>query len=62
MCYLAAHDKKLPAYEDDEISWGDSIIPKNATTQALEALGDTLNFIDIWIKPLEILWNKIWNL
>ena len=25
-------------------------IPKNATTEALEALGTTLNFIGFWIK------------
>ena len=32
MCSLVAHDKKLPAYEDDERIIGDSIIPKHATT------------------------------
>ena len=32
MCYLIAHDKKQPAYEDEEIRFGDRLIPKNATT------------------------------
>ena len=32
MCYLVAHDKKLPACKDEEISIGDRLIPKNATT------------------------------
>ena len=53
MCSLVAHDKKLPAYEYDERSIGDRIIPKHVTTEALEALVDTLNFIDVWFKPLE---------
>ena len=39
MCYLVAHDKKLPAYEDDGISIRDRLIPKNVTTESLEALG-----------------------
>ena len=50
MCSLVAHGKIQPDYEDDEISIGDRLIPKNATTEALEELGDTLNFVDIWIK------------
>ena len=28
MCSLVAHDKKLPAYEDDKSSIGDRVIPK----------------------------------
>ena len=36
--------------EDEEISIGDRPIPKNATTEALEALGATLNFINSWFK------------
>ena len=53
MCSLVAHDKKQPDYEDEEISLVDILIPKNSTTESLEALGDTLNFIDIWLKLLE---------
>ena len=45
-----AHDKIQPAYEYYESSIVDRSIPKNATTKALKALVDTLNFIDIWIK------------
>ena len=53
ICSLLAHDKIQPAYEDDEISIGDRLIPKHATPEALEALVDTLNFIDIWLKLFE---------
>ena len=53
MCSLVAHDKKLPAYEINESSIIGRLIPKNVTTEALEALGATLNFIDIWLKLLE---------
>ena len=35
MCSLVAHEKKLPAYEDDEISIWDRLISKNATTESL---------------------------
>ena len=44
---------KKPAYENEEISIGNRLIPKHVTTEALEALVDTHNFIDIWIKILE---------
>ena len=53
ICSLVAHNKIQPAYEDDEISIGDRPIPKNTTTKALEGLGATLNFIDIWLKLFE---------
>ena len=53
MCSLVAHDKKLLAYEDDENSIGDSLKHKHVTTEALEALGDTLNFIEMWLKLVE---------
>ena len=50
MCSLFSHDKIQLYYEDDDISIGDGSIPKNATTEVLKSLGDTLSFIDIWIK------------
>ena len=53
MCYLVAHDKKQPAYKYEEVIIGDRLIPKNATTEALEALCCTLNIIDIWLKLSE---------
>ena len=44
---------KEPAYDDDdESSIGYRLIPKHVTQEALESLGDTLNFIEIWIKLL----------
>ena len=52
MCYLIAHDGLEPDYKDDEISIGDKAIPNDSTIKALEALGATFNFIDIWIKLL----------
>ena len=47
MCSIIVHDKKQPSYEDEEISIGDMPIPKNSTTEALEALvaHDKKNFI-----------------
>ena len=53
MCYLVAHDKKQPAYKYEEIIIRDRLIPKNVTTEVLEALGDTINFIGIWLKLLK---------
>ena len=50
MCYLVAHDKMKPNYEDDENSLGYRSIHKDATPKALTSLGVTLNYIDIWIK------------
>ena len=50
MCYLVAHNKIQPNYEYNEIIIGDSSIHKQATTKALKSLGDTLNFIDTWLK------------
>ena len=35
MCYIVAHDKKQPAYEDDEIIIGDRLITKHVTTESL---------------------------
>ena len=46
------HEKKLP-YEDEEISIGDSIISKKCDNRSIEALGDTLNFIETWLKLLD---------
>ena len=35
MCSIVEHDKKQPAYEDDEISIGDRLITKHIITEAL---------------------------
>ena len=53
MCSLLSHDKIKPAYEDDDSSIGYRLIPKHSTTEALELLGATLNFIYIWLKLFE---------
>ena len=33
LCYLVAHDKEKPSYEDYESSIGDRLIPKHVTTE-----------------------------
>ena len=50
MCSLVVHYRLQLDYKYDEISIGDRAIPDNATTKTLEALGATINFIDICIK------------
>ena len=50
MCSIVAHDKKQPSYEDEERNIGYRPTPKNETTEALEALGGTLHFINYWLK------------
>ena len=49
MCSLVAHDRLEDNYQDDEISLGDKVIPKDATVKALKSLSATFNFIDIWL-------------
>ena len=50
MCYLVAHDRLQPDYEDDIISIGDRAILNDETIKILKALGATFNFIEIWLK------------
>ena len=50
VCSLVAHYRLQLDYKYDESSIGDSSIPDNATTKSSEALGATVNFIDIWLK------------
>ena len=52
MCSLVAHDRLQLYYKDDESSIGDRSIPDDKTVKILEALGATINSIDIWIKFL----------
>ena len=52
MCYLVAHDRLQPDYEDYESSIGDREIPNDATIKTLEALGATFDFFDIWLRLL----------
>ena len=49
MCSLVAHDRLQDNEQDDEISIGDRVIPKDATVKALKSFGATFNFIDIWL-------------
>ena len=52
MCSLVAYDRLQLDYNDDESSFGDRVIPDDATIKTVEALGATINFIDIWLKLL----------
>ena len=49
MCSLVAHDRLQTNYQDDDISLGNKVIPKDATVKALQSLGTNFNFIDIWL-------------
>ena len=49
MCSIVAHGSLQDNDQDDEISLGDKVIPKDATVKALKSLGATFNFIDIWL-------------
>ena len=49
MFSLVAHGRLQDNYQDDEISLGDRVIPKDATVKALKSLGATFNFIDKWL-------------
>ena len=49
MCSLVAHDSMQEYKQDNESSLGDREIPKDATVKALNSLGATFNFIDIWL-------------
>ena len=52
MCSLVSHDRLQPDYEDYVSSIGNRATTNDATIKTLEALGDTLNFIDIQHKLL----------
>ena len=49
MCSLVAHDRMQENKPDYERSIGDRVITNDATVKALESLGATFNFIDIWL-------------
>ena len=53
MCSITAHDRQQPTFFDDAINDGGRSIPKNATTASLKSLGETLNFIDCWLKQFQ---------
>ena len=50
MCSLVSHDRLQLNYKYYERSVGDREIPDDATIKTLEALGATINFIDVWLK------------
>ena len=52
MCYLVSRDRLQLDYKYDESSIGYRAITNDATIKTIEALGATINFIDIWLKLL----------
>ena len=62
MYSIIAHNKQQPLYQGEERSIGDRPISKNATTEALEALGDTLNYIDCWLKLFQYNYEVRWKI
>ena len=62
MCYITAHDSQQPTYVDNASSCGGREISKNETTAALKPLGETLNFIDCWIKHFQQNYQEIFEM
>ena len=50
MCFIDAYDKQHPSYVDDVSSGGGNVLTPNATTEALVSLGETIDFINFWLK------------
>ena len=50
MCSIDAHEKQQTSYFDDGISGGVNELSSNSTTEALDSLGATIDFIDFWLK------------
>ena len=50
MCYIDAHEKQYPSCVDYSSSGGGNALPSNSTTEALSSIGETIDFIDFWLK------------
>ena len=50
MCSIDAHEKQHPSYVDDVLSGGGNTLPSNSSTEALSSIGETIGFIDFWLK------------
>ena len=54
MCYIDANEKKHPLSScEDGSSSGVFPLTTNSTTEALESLSETIDFIGCWLKALE---------
>ena len=54
MCFIYAHEKENQSYSCDGISSGGGCPPQtNSTTESLESLDATINFIGCWLKASE---------
>ena len=54
MCSIDAYKGENKPYScDDGSSGGCCPLPTNSTTEALESLGETIDFIGCWLKSLE---------
>ena len=62
MCSITTYDKLLPICVYYISSDDSRSIPKNATTTALESLGETLNFIYCWIKKFQQNYQVRWKI
>ena len=50
MCSIDTHEKQQPWYVDDGSSNGGNEFQSNYTTEALDSLGATFDFIYCWLK------------
>ena len=50
MCSIDAENKQHPSYVVDVRSGGGIAIPSNSTTEVLDSLGATFDFIYCWLK------------
>ena len=50
MCYIDAHAKQQPSHEYDSRISGGKAITSILTTESLDSLGATFDFIFCWVK------------
>ena len=61
-CSIGEHEKEHQSSSDDVIRVGGFPLLKNSTTEALYLLGETIDFIDCWLKASEHNFIEICNL
>ena len=62
MFSIDAHEKENQQSSDYVRSGGGCPLPKNSTTEALDPLGENIDFIGCWIKDLEHNFIELFNL
>ena len=53
ICSIDAHEKQHPTYVDDGSIRIDDALTSNSTTQVLDSLGETFDFVDCWLKGFD---------